>query len=829
MDMANKLPAMQNQYGQGSNGIYYGPTSANTGAAYSWGPAIDTLFWNGVPNQWDAHGNIIGATQAAHTPGAIPVTPYNPEDFFVTGNTFNNNIAVSSSSENSGYRMSIGNVSQTGIEPGTDYYKTNVSLSGDINLSKKIKVSGIVTYIKSSKDEEGHGTGQEAIKGPFITPPTFDNKNGSNHPINDSSAYVLPAPLSTEWLERNYSAGIGGPNYLGYDNPYWDANMNPFHQDLDRVIGSMVAEYKLCDWMTITYRLGGDVYEQNESQAVNTFGLINEGSITQQDYYNSQFNSDFIINMKKKINKDFSASLILGQNYFTTFSNLNSMSGTNFVLPTYFSFSNAQNFTASKSETEIRRSAWYGEADLGFKDQLYLSLTGRDETSSTLPVDNDNFFYPSASLSWVFTEPLGLSSNKIFPYGKVRFSYADVGKDAAPHSLQTYYAGASGFPYNGDAGYVLSQTVGNPNLIPERTTSYETGIDLAFFQNRISINATYYNEKSSDIIVNVPIAYNTGFSSATLNAATITNNGYELSLNTTPVKMKNGFVWNLNFNWSKNNNLVTAIYPGITSQGITPFIGAGNGIAIYAGTGYPYGVIAGTTYQNSILNNLSSPVLIDDVKTDAGYGMPLVSSKDTAIGNIQPKWLGSMVNNFSYKGFTLGIQIDVRHGGQIFEGTEAIMDYYGTGIATANRNSSTVFSGVMGHLNAAGQVVHFDANGNVVAGPGNANTMSAVENEYYWQHIGTQDGGAGQNTIQDGGYVKLRQLSLTYQLPQAVVHKLHLQKVAITFYMNNIILAAKSTGVDPETSNMGPTNGQGMDYFNTPGIKSYGLRLNVGI
>jgi len=835
MDKANQLPTLQNIYGQGNNYKYYSPTSAGSNKKFSWGPHMDSLAWDGNSNVWDSHGNIV----PIGTAGSTPITPYNPEDFFVTGNTYNNSIAVSGSNDNSGYRMSIGNMSQTGIIPLTDYYKNTVSLSGETNISRKLRVSGTVTYIKSSQDKAQQGSNTSGVMlGLLRTPHTFDNSNGSSHPATDSSAYVLASPLASGWAQRNYR---GGP---GYDNPYWTINMNPFHQDLDRVYGSMQGDYKLYDWMTLTYRIGGDIYTQSQKEAYNIFSNAGiqsggAGGIFLNDYYNSQYNSDFIINMKKKFNDDFSGSLILGQNYFTQYGSVRQMAGYTFAIPTFFDLSNSQSFQSAEGEAGVRRSAWYGEGELDYKSQLYLTLTGRDETTSTLSASNDNFFYPSASLSWVFTESLGLSSNKTFPYGKFRISYAGVGKDALAQENGTYYkpatvndgfTGGVSFPFNGFPGYSTTNglvgQLGNPNLVPEHTNSFETGFDLSFLQNRISLNATYYSEKSTNVIFAVPTSYATGWSYAIFNAATLTNHGIELSLNTTPVKLKNGFQWDLNFNWSKNTNSVDSLYNGVKNQLIAGFQ---NG-AIYAVAGQPFGVIYGSAYQRSNPTDQSSAILIDDNKSDAGYGMPTVATQTTALGNIQPDWIGSITTNFTFKGFTLGAQIDIRHGGKIWNGTQGALDYFGTGGPTASRGSSQAFAGVLGHLNASGQVVHYAADGvTELAGPGSSSTPTVVLGEYYWQNIGSSFIGPTEPDVQDGGYVKLRQLSLTYSLPTLCVQKMHLQKVSLTFFMNNIILSTKYTGVDPETSLVGPQNAQGLDYFNNPGIKSYGLRLNVGI
>ncbi len=821
----NKLPERQATYSQGLNGKYYGPPSGS-GRKFSWGAPISTLSWDGVATQWDPNGTIVPNTDPT---AKTPVSAYNPYDFFQTGLTTDNSVAISGGNDKSGYRMSIANVNQKGIVPLTGYDKTSFNLSGSSNISTKLSMNATVTYVKSSEDKVQQGSNVSGLMlGLLRTPPTFDNSNGLSDPVHNSASYII-SPANTE---RDYRGGAG------YDNPYWTINRNPFHQDLDRIYGATQADYRLYDWMTISYRLGGDIYSQASKNGYDIHSnAFSTGAIYLVDYTNRQFNSDLIINMTHKFNEDWSGHLILGQNYFDTYASNRLASGSGFAVPTWYDLGNAINYQTGEGESEIRRSAFYGEAQAAFKSQLYLTLTGRSETSSTLPAENNNFFYPSASVGWVFTEPLGLSNNKTLPYGKIRISYAGVGKDAPAQGLTTPYRPAHiadgwdpgiSFPVNGQPGFAISSTtsvIGNPTLKPEHTSSYEIGTDLAFFQNRVSLTATYYYYKTTDGIFTVPISYASGFASSLMNAANITNKGIELTLNLTPIKMKNGFQWDMNFNWSKNSNMVTELAPGISNLFIAGFSNGG----IYAVAGQPFGVIYGSQYVHVNPNDNTSAMLINDDPNSEGKGMPTPGSTNGNLGNIQPNWIGSMTNSFSFKGFTLAAQIDVRSGGKIWNGTRGAMSYFGTSKETENRTATKVFEGVYGHLDIHGNVVHFDGNGNEVAGPGAANTDVVTLGQYYWQNIGSSFIGPAQPSIEDGSYVKLRSVSLTYTLPMSIVSKLHLHKLAVTAFANNIILSTKYTGVDPESSLIGPANGQGLDYFNNPGSKSIGFKLSVGI
>lgn len=821
-DRVSNLPGLQNQYSQGSGGLYAGPTGNSTRRT-TWGAAIDTLFWDGNSNIWDPHGNIVGASSPLKK---IPVTPYDRFNFFQTGTTYNNNIALSGGNSKSGFRLSIGNLSQTGIIPTSKYDKSTLSLSGQSAISDKFSISAGVNFIRTVNDKVQQGSNTSSIMlGLLRTPPTFDNSDGVADPVHNSASYLQP-----NGHQRDYRGGAG------YDNPYWTINRIPFHDEVNRVFGYGQASYQLFDWISFNYRLGGDVYAQNDKNAYDIFSnAFPAGAIHLLNYTNEQYNSDFTINLKKNLSKDFTGSLLLGQNYFTTTNNARLSHGSGFVLPDFLDMSNATSYTSSEGQSRKRTTAFYGEAHLDFKDMLYLTLSGRRETSSTLPPANNSFFYPSASLAWEFTKLPGLSSGKVLNYGKLRVSAAQVGKDAPVQGLLTYFGQASiadgftsgiSFPINGNAGYQLSSTIatiGNPKLKAEKTNSYELGTDLGFWQNRVVLNATAYYSKSTDVILIVPIAYSTGFAAELLNAATITNKGLEITLNTTPVKTRD-FRWDLNFNWSRNINKVASLATGVPKVLIAGFQ---NG-EVDAIAGKAFGQIYGSIFQRSDPTNMKSPLLIDDIPGDPGFGMPQVSTQNAAIGDINPDWTGSVINTLSYKGLSIGVQLDTRQGGVIWDGTRGALSYFGTSAESGNRGTPVTFNGVLGHLDALGNVVHYDGT-TEVAKAGSVNTHATTYNQYYWQNVGSSFVGPAEPSIENASWTRIRQISLAVELPKNLMQKAHFTNVTFTVFANNPFLWTKYQGVDPETSLAGPANGQGLDYFNNPGTKSYGIRLSLGL
>jgi len=774
----------------------------------------------GAPTVWDPHGNVVWHSDSS---AIIPVKAYNPYNFFRKGNTLNNNVTISSGDATGSFRFSLGHMKQFGVIPNTDYEKTTFGIAGQKQITDKLSVNAGITYVKSYNNKPQQGSNTSGIMlGLMRTPHTFDNSYGLSDPNNNEAAYVLP-----NRNQRNYRGGAG------YDNPYWTVNRNIFRENVDRAYGYATLNYQANKWMSIMYRLGGDVYAQTAKNAYDIHSAaFPAGAIFNANYFNRQYNSDLMVNMEKDISDNLHGSFLVGHNFFSSFNQTRFAQGNTFVLPNFLDMSNATTFLASEADGRKRTQAFYFQGVFDYQRFLYLTLTGRRETSSTLPVSRNKFFYPSASLSFVFTQLPSYNANNILPYGKFRISYAQVGFDAPAYGLKTYYSTAGlvdGFttgltwPYGGNAGYqISSQTavMGNPNLKPYSTNSFETGTDLSFFQNRLGLTFTFYQSNTTNQIFTVPLSSATGYASVLQNVGSLSNHGVELSINTTPIKTKSGFRWDLDFNYAKNVNKVVSLTDGVDKLFIAGFE---NG-AIYAIPGHPFGDIVGSAY----VRDGNGKLIINDNVNDPGYGMPIVSTTNKVIGNIQPKWFGSILSSISYKSWKLSAQIDIKKGGQIWNGTRGALSYFGTSAETLNRGDSTTFSGYLGHLDANGNIVHFSG-ANEIVGEGDVNNVKTAYNQYYWQNIGSSFIGPAEASVEDGSFVKLRQIGLTYALPHSLIGKAHIQNFTVTLFMNNILLWTKYKGVDPETSLAGPANGQGLDYFNNPGIKSYGVRLNVGL
>ncbi len=805
-DMVNKLPEMQMKYAQGSNGVYHGPETLDRN---SWGPAIADLKWNGATDYpFDKHGQIVSASDPN---GVTPVTPYdNMGTFFKTGVTTNNNLNLSGGNGITNYYFSASHLNQTGVIPTSDFQRTSVRIAGETSLSAKFKASGSINYIHSGGHRVQQGSNLAGIMlGLTRTAPTFDNTNGVSDPVNDSTAYQLP-----DGTPRAYRPGV-------YDNPYWTINKNPFKDDVNRMIGNVSFSYTPYSWLSIIWRLGNDFYTDRRKAALDIYSGGGAGQVFEDQHFSRNINSDLMVTASKKFSEKLSGSILLGNNMFSSYSDQLYSQGDGLVIPSFYNLMNASSIISKESIGRMRTAAWYLDGHLDYMSMLYLDVTGRNEWVTTLPENQNPFFFPSTSLGFVFTEAF-LKDNKILPYGKLRASYAKVGNGAAAYSEFTTFNNATygdgwspgtSFPFNGNSGFTRSSSLGSSDLIPEMTSSTEIGTELKFLKNRLGLDFTYYSEKSDGEILAVPVAASTGYREFIMNAGTMTNKGIELSLYATPIKCKD-FSWDITVNFSKNKNMVTALAPGLESLTLGGF----ETPASRAVVGQPNGILYGGRW----LRDTNGHVVIDDEGTPAtnpNYGFPVVDPKEGVIGDPNPKWLAGIRNTVTYKGFALSFLIDIRKGGDIWNGTEGALVSIGTSKTTETRGETKVFDGVMGHLGS---------DGTTVVTSGTTNTTPVVLDENWYRNgNGSGFGPVAEQFIQDGGWVRLRDLSLAYTFNPEWLKKCCFKSLTLGVSGRNLWLKTKYTGVDPETNltGTGSFRAEGFEYFNNPGTKSMAFSL----
>ncbi len=821
-ERVNKLPELQNKYVKGTGGLI---RSYEHPQAHSWGALGDTLYWDpNQPTKFNQNGQLIGQTLAQQIlndgdPNTLDPIPFKPFDnvgqFFRTGQTFENNLALTGGSEAGGFRLSLGSMNQRGIIPLSEFDRYTAKVSGETRIAPQWMIAGSVSYVKSGGRRIQQGSNLSGLMLDLLrTPPSFDNSNGSDDP-EDPSAYIFP-----DGTQRNYRGG------LGYDNPYWTINMNPFTDDVNRMFGFAEITFTPYSWLRITERIGNDFYSDRRNQqfAINSRSYP-DGQVFKQDYFYRHINNDVLATATFRMMDQLNGSFTLGNNLYSEFQEMNYVQGDNLVLPNFYNISNASDVLSRNNITRYRTYAFYGSLDLAYANQLYLNVTGRNETSSTLPVDNRSFFYPSVSASWVLTEAIGLSDNQVFPYGKLRLSWAQVGNDAPPYVLNTVFVPSvigdgwtSGvaFPMPDRSGnlvnaYGNSFTLGNANLKPEKVSSFEIGADLRFINNRVALDVTYYKSVSKDQIVPAPIAGSTGHTVSYLNTGRLDNWGYEVMLGLTPVKT-NDLKWDVGVNWSMNRSEVKELAPGVDIL----YLGGFEGAAIYAVTGEQYGSIFGTRW---LRDPATGQIIIDD-GTLGQEGYPVMDAQAGVVGDVNPDWIAGISTSVSWKEFSLFALLDIRQGGQIWNGTRGALNNFGMTLESGeNRTQTTVFEGIRGYI---------DENGNLVTeGP---NTVEVPLDEG-WYRFGNGSGFVGpiEQYVEDGSYIKLREVALTYTLKPQWLEKTPIASMDVSLIGRNLWLSTDYTGVDPETSLVGATNAQGMDYFNNPGTRSMGVSLRLNL
>lgn len=806
---ANRLPKWQDKYAQGAevNGVpqYRDPS---TGVITSFGPEISSLTYSSQASRFTP-GLIVPRTDP--TSNGVPVQAFdNIGNFFVKGSTFDNHLSFSGGSENSNYYFSLGKLNQKGIIPTEEFDRLTFKMSGDVSLTSKLNFSGSATYSKTGGTRAQQGSNSSGvIMGLMRAPFTFDNANGYSDPVNEPLAYSLP-----DGSQRNSGGNIGG-----YDNPYWSVNKNQYKDEVDRVIGFLQSDFELLPWLKLMGRLGLDMYSDNRLEAFskNSRGLVT-GRVSQENYLQRSINSDLILTANRKLTEDLDLTVLLGHNYFNRTDRRITTTGSGLNIPDFFNPSGASTLTGSTNLSHRKLNAAYGDVRLTYRNYLFLNFTGRNEWSSTLPKENSSFFYPSISASFAFTDAFDIKSNWLTS-GKLRASYAQVGNDSPLYSLYNTYnptsinatlitSGGIVFPFQNQLGLTVGNTSGNPQLRPEVRVSSEFGGEFRFLKGIIGLDVTYYNSVSKDLIVSVPIPNSSGFTSTIRNVGEISNKGLEIVVDATPVKAGK-FTWDLALNWSRNVSLVKEIADGIESIGVTSVGPLGQ---VRLVKGQPFAMI----YGNDFVRDAQGRVVIDDARfmadgktANANYGFPSRDPNPKPIGNTNPKWIAGLRNTFQYGNFSLTTLLDIRYKFDVYNGTLGSMNQSGTSKESEDRYIPTVFEGVK-------------------KSDGGVNDISVVKGQYWYTGVGGGFG-SGVNTqfVEDGSWLRMRELNLSYRLPGVWLKKIGISNASFTLTGRNLLLFTNYSGVDPETNLNGDNNAAGYDYFTMPNTRSYGAAITL--
>ncbi|GIV54353.1 MAG: SusC/RagA family TonB-linked outer membrane protein [Candidatus Kapaibacterium sp.] len=821
-DEVNKLPELQSRFAQGTGGNYRGP---ETRTSTSWGPLMDTLRFDGSTNYpWDKNGRIVGLSAAP--PGAKPVTPYdNTGNFFTTGGTTNHNLAITSGSSWGSYYFSVQNTRTTGVVPLSSFERSSLRLNADANLRSDLKISTAAQYVRSGGRRVQKGSNTSGVMlGLLRTTPSFDNSNGFGpDAVYNPSAYSFP-----DGTQRTYR-GTGN-----YDNPFWTVNKNAYTDITDRVIGSAQMDYYPESWfgdqwlgsISATIRVGADVYATQERNgiAVNS-ATAPAGRVVTGDIRNRNINADLLLTFNREITEDIGARLTLGtQIYNTDFRNM-VIQGDGLTIPDFYDLSNASTFTPYFRNGTLRRLGTFFDAQISYRELLYLNGSYRVERSTTLPKDNNAFGYGNIAMSFVFSELFDRESS-VLSFGKLRASYATVGSDAPLFVLNTPFTRASiadgwvngiQWPLNGVPGFIKGTGLGSDQLRPEKREEIELGLELKFFENRVGLDLTFYQTRNIDQILAVSIARSSGFNSQYRNVGTMKNSGIEAVLHLVPYQDQD---WNvaLDVNFSTFSNTVESLAPGIETISLSGFAGG----SIRAAAGQPYGQI----YGGGWMRDPQGRIVVGN------NGLPLVDQTEKAWGSFIPDWIAGANLTISYSNLSINAVLDWKQGGKMWNGTRAALNFFGMSKETEDRGT---LNGSYGGITIRNGVVDgvkmvTDDQGNVTYVT-NDIPVSGGLGQNFWGTGGFYNNFNSSNTepfVEDGGWIRLREVTISYRMPKVVTDALGFVKGLDVFVTGrNVFLSTKYTGVDPETSLVGAGNGQGIDYFNNPGIRSFGFGLRA--
>lgn len=723
-----------------------------------------------------------------------------PYTFFETQQSYDNNISLYGGDDKGTFRLNYGRLDQKGILPNSKITRNNLNIRGTMNLSDKLTISGSANYINT----EGIGRNSTGYSGNIMS--NFRQWWETNVDIQEQrDAY--------ETTGRNVSWNPKSPTNvtpLYWDNPYWQRNENYTSDRRDHIYGFAKADYKIADWFTITGQASIDQYALliEERLAVGSlaqpFGVgLNSvpSGYTRKNINASELNLDLYGQFNKDLSEDFNLSALIGTNIRrNTYNRVNMNTSGGLVVPNVYALSNSVNATLESEENAYEKgvNGVYASASLGYKRFLYLDASVRNDVSSTLPTDNNSYIYPSVSGSFVFSELM--EKNNWLDFGKIRLNYAEVGSDALTHSLKETYT--ANVPYNSPL-YSVPNTRQNPDLRPERTKSFEAGLNMEFYKSRFGFDVTYYNSKTIDGIIPVSVSRASGYSSFYVNAAEVQNKGVELQVNGTPVQTEN-FAWNINVNFTKNESEVLSLYNDVQNIVLGSYQG---GITTNATVGQPYGTIQGTDHK--YLNG-------EPVVSSAGYYV-VPNATNNILGSITPDFLMGITNTLTYRTWSLGFLIDWQQGGQVF----SLDQWYGlpSGLypetAANNDLGNPIRSDVAdgGGYIVKGVTANGEANTNRVAGDDGA----------IWGYATSPN----SDYVYDATAIRLREASLTYRMPAAMLQNTFLGGVSFSLTGHNLwIIDKKLPYADPEAG-QGSGNRQGWQSGVLPTVRSISFSVKL--
>ena len=783
------LPDYQNKFGTGDNFIAQGVNG-------SWGASFDDV--TEVPlSMYSA--NIYGNAYP-NLPKMIPYKAYknNVKDLFELGGIYDLSLNINRYTESGNFTATLSRMNQDSYIPYADFGRYSISVGGNQTLANGVRVGGNVSYSRTQQNG-----------------PMFGNNQSNNI---GASSFARALILGRNW---DMSLPYETPDHKSLffvgdqaDNPLWSWKYNKIKTTMDRAVANFNIGYDLTKWLSVDYRIGINDFKMDRKEVLNigSRAVGGKGRIRVESYDTQEIESTLLFRFDVPIHKDWGLKATIGHNVNQFTSNNTQTTGLNIMSPGVYNIDNTESQTSEEYYVRTRLWALFGEATLDYKNFAFLSVTGRNDFSSTLPKNNRSFFYPSIAGSFVFTDAFHINED-IIKFGKVRLSWAKVGNDAG-----AYYKNGTfslGQPYNGQPILSLPSSMFDPELKPEFTSEVEFGAELQFLKSRVNVDFTWYNRNSTNQIAPLSLPYSTGYGSYYTNFGKMNNHGIEVGLNLIPVLTRD-FKWDMYFTYTQNDSEVKELAEGVERVSLnTGFATPGAVLEV----GQPYGMLVGDVFARDEDGNLL---------VDPNSGFYLVADEQGYLGNPAPDCKLSLSNTFTYKGVTLSFLVDAQIGGCVW--TSYITDLLGRGVTrdTENRYGSRIMPGYLADPSTKKPLL--DGNGNKIP-----NNVQLRENDLWFTGSSTVSSfainGVDEAAVYDATTFRLRELSLGYEIPKSWLAKTFIGSASVSFVARNLWFWApnvpKHTNYDPTASSYGGGNVQGIDYTSAPNTRRYGFNLKL--
>jgi TonB-linked SusC/RagA family outer membrane protein len=791
------LPDYQSTYGSGQHQNLVVAFNGSIGPAFSEYDSVQHIL-DGSHLRNTSVGQLYAGKRMAYR-----AYPNSVSDFLETGHLLENSIQINSGGDKASLAAGFSHMNNSGIIPNSSISRTSLNAGGRATLDNGLFLSGNINYVNTSQQ----------------TPQVAASLGGENSSVIERLLFIPTMYDLTNLLFEDPITGENIYNRTGVDNPYWVAKYAPYTSDVNRAFGKVQVGYDLTDWMSISYQAGFNVYNDRRKNVVQRGSAdVPLGRITQDNIFREELDGNLLLSMNKDITSRLNARLILGHNVNQRTTKRQINEGNGIIV---FGNNNFSNTAAQRVISDVmfqqRYQGVFSDLSLSYNDVYFLNIVARNDWSSTLPKNNRSYFYPGVSGSVIFSDALNITSN-FLNFGKLRVGYTRVGNEAEPYRTTTPYItntnfNLTAFPFIQEGttfnSLTLSDNSGSPDLRPEFITEFEVGTELRLLNNKVGIDFTYYNKITTNSIASIVLPPSSGFSTKLTNIGKLRNNGIEIGLDLTPLELDNGFTWNIFTSFTRNRNKVLDL--GGADQIVIGGVPGSNLLVVHQ-VGKPFGQLVGLKMMRDDEGNL--------VIGNNQLGRPLTAGLGI-IGDPNPDYILGVTSTMRFKGINFSFLVDYKHGGDMWSQTAE--ELLGRGVVDiGDREAGRVIPGVLANDEGTGPLI--------VDGEKVRNNIVITNYDWWFTNSFGITVFHDVHTY-DASVVRLREVSLGYDLPKPLLSKTPFGSASITFSGRNLWFFApnfpKQMNFDPETATAPGAAFQGLDFMGVPTTRRYGVNLTV--